>query len=99
MSIFIFSTLIMGIIFFVMLGSWYNIQGPFLLHVVMLISTAVAIFSAALVIIIQPLFTSKKTRINQNLNQETAWGREVASTLSSPAARSEEPTSELTSPM
>jgi PAS domain S-box-containing protein len=86
MSIFIFSTLIMGIIFFVMLGSWYNIQGPFLLHVVMLISTAVAIFSAALVIIIQPLFTSKKTRINQNLNQETAWGREVASTLSSPAA-------------
>jgi PAS domain S-box-containing protein len=86
MSIFIFSTLIMGIIFFVMLGSWYNIQGPFLLHVVMLISTAVAIFSAALVIIIQPLFTSKKTRTNQNLNQETAWGREVASTLSSPAA-------------
>ncbi|MDI1309409.1 MAG: PAS domain-containing protein [Methylotenera sp.] len=86
MSIFIFSTLIIGIIFFVILGSWYNIQGPFLLHVVMLISTAVAIFSAALVIIIQPLFTSKKLRINQNLNQEAAWGREVSSTLSSPAA-------------
>ncbi len=86
MSIFIFSTLIIGIIFFVTLGSWYNIQGPFLLHVVMLISTAVAIFSAALVIVIQPLFTSKKSRINQNLNQEAAWGREVSSTLSSPAA-------------
>lgn len=86
MSIFIFSTLIIGIIFFVILGSWYNIQGPFLLHVVMLISTAVAIFSAALVIVIQPLFTSKKSRINQNLNQEAAWGREVSSTLSSPAA-------------
>ncbi|MDI1360868.1 PAS domain-containing protein [Methylotenera sp.] len=86
MSIFIFSTLIIAIIFFVILGSWYNIQGPFLLHVVMLISTAVAIFSAALVIVIQPLFTSKKSRINQNLNQEAAWGREVSSTLSSPAA-------------
>ena len=86
MSIFIFSTLIIGIIFFVVLGSWYNIQGPFLLHIVMLISTAVAIFSAAVVIVIQPLFTSKKSRINQNLNQEAAWGREVSSTLSSPAA-------------
>ncbi len=52
----------------------------------MLISTAVAIFSAAVVIVIQPLFTSKKSRLNQNLNQEAAWGREVSSTLSSPAA-------------
>jgi PAS domain S-box-containing protein len=86
MSIFIFSTLIISIIFFVVLGSWYNIQGPFLLHIVMLISTAVAIFSAAVVIAIQPLFTSKKSRLNQNLNQEAAWGREVSSTLSSPAA-------------
>jgi PAS domain S-box-containing protein len=86
MSIFIFSTLIISIIFFVVLGSWYNIQGPFLLHVVMLISTAVAIFSAAVVFVIQPLFTSKKSRLNQNLNQESAWGREVSSTLSSPAA-------------
>jgi PAS domain S-box-containing protein len=86
MSIFIFSTLIISIIFFVVLGSWYNIQGPFLLHLVMLISTAVAIFSAAVVIVIQPLFTSKKSRLNQNLNQEAAWGREVSSTLSSPAA-------------
>ena len=86
MSIFIFSTLIISIIFFVVLGSWYSIQGPFLLHVVMLISTAVAIFSAAIIIVIQPLFASKKSRINQNLNQEAAWGREVSSTLSSPAA-------------
>lgn len=86
MSIFIFSTLIISIIFFVVLGSWYNIQGPFLLHVVMLISTAVAIFSAAVIIIIQPLFSNKKSRNSQNLNQEAAWGREVSSTLSSPAA-------------
>jgi PAS domain S-box-containing protein len=86
MSIFIFSTLIISIIFFVVLGSWYNIQGPFLLHVVMLISTAVAIFSATVLIIIQPLFSNKKSRDSQNLNQEAAWGREVSSTLSSPAA-------------
>ena len=39
MSIFIFSTLIISVIFLVILGSWYNIQGPFLLHIVMLIST------------------------------------------------------------
>jgi len=76
----------MSIIFFVVLGSWYSIQGPFLLHVVMLISTAVTIFTAAVIIIIQPLFSSKKKRSDQNFNQEAAWGREVSSTLSSPAA-------------
>ncbi len=86
MSIFIFSTLIISIIFFVILGSWYSIQGPFLLHIVMIISAAVAIFSAAVVTVIQPLFSSKKSRVSQNLNQESAWGREVSSTLSSPAA-------------
>lgn len=86
MSIYIFSTLIISIIFLLVLGSWYNIQGPFLLHVAMLIASAVVIFSAAAVIVIQPLFTSKKTRKHQNIHQEAAWGREVSSTLSSPAA-------------
>jgi PAS domain S-box-containing protein len=86
MSIFIFSTLVVSIVFFIILGSWYSIQGPFLLHVVMLISTAVAIFSLAVVMIILPLLTSKKSRINKQLNHESTWGQELSSTLSSPAA-------------
>jgi PAS domain S-box-containing protein len=85
MSIFIFSTLIISVIFLFILGSWYNIQGPFLLHVVMLVSTAVAIFSAAVLTLIQPVY-SRSSRSRQELPQEAAWGKEVSSALSSPAA-------------
>lgn len=86
MSIFIFSTLIISVTFFIILGSWYNIQGPFLLHIVMLISAAVAIFSAAIIILAQPLFSTRTARSKRNLTQEVAWGIEVSSALSSPAA-------------
>lgn len=86
MSIFIFSTLIISIIFLIILGSWYNIQGPFLLHIVMLTSVAVGIFSAAIVIAIQPLLFTKSSRSRRDLAHEAAWGREVSLTLSSPAA-------------
>lgn len=68
------------------LGSWYNIQGPFLLHVAMLIAAAVAIFSAAIVIAIQPLFFTKSSRSRHNLQNDLTWGREVSAALSSPAA-------------
>lgn len=86
MSIFIFSTLIISVIFLIILGSWYNIQGPFLLHIVLLISAAVAIFSAAIIIVAQPLFSTRTARSKRNLTQEIAWGIEVSSALSSPAA-------------
>lgn len=86
MSLFIFSTLIISIIFLIVLGSWYSIQGPFLLHVVMLVSTAVAIFSAAVVIAIQPLFSTRSSRPRRELPQEASWGKEISSALSSPAA-------------
>lgn len=86
MNIFIFSTLIISIIFLIVLGSWYNIQGPFLLHIVILISAAVTIFSAAIVIAIQPLLPSKLSRSSGNRNQEAEWERQISLILSSPAA-------------
>jgi len=86
MSIFIFSTLIFSVIFLAILGSWYNIQGPFLLHIVMLISVAVTIFSAAIMIAVQPLFSTRISRSRRDLTQELKWGTEVSSALSSPAA-------------
>lgn len=86
MGIFIFSTLIISIIYLLILGSWYNMQGPFLLHIVMLFTTAVAIFSAAILIALQPLFSSKSSRSRRDFTQEFAWGREYSEALSAPAA-------------
>ncbi|OIQ96687.1 putative diguanylate cyclase [mine drainage metagenome] len=86
MSLFIFSTLIISISFLTILGSWYSIQGPFLQHLVMLISVAVAIFSAAIVIAIQPLLSSRKSRLQHALPHEAAWGNELSTVLTTPAA-------------
>lgn len=86
MGIFIFSTLVLSIFFLLILGSWYSIQGPFLLHIVMLILAAVTIFSGAILIALQPLFSSKSSRSRRDSPQDLVWGREFSEALSSPAA-------------
>lgn len=85
MGIFIFSTLVLSIFFLLILGSWYSIQGPFLLHIVMLISATVTIVSAAILIALQPLFSSKSSRSRRDSPQDLVWGREFSEALSSPA--------------
>lgn len=85
MSIFIFSTLVISIIFLFVLGSWYSIQGPFLIQIVMLVSTAVAIFSVAILIVLQPLFSSKSKKIRLSIPHNASWGKEFSEAISSPA--------------
>lgn len=86
MNVLIFSTLFISILFLTILGSWYNIHGPFLLHIVLLIAAAVAIFSAAIIIAIQPIITTKSLRFRRGHTKTEIWGRDVCNTLSSPAA-------------
>jgi len=85
MNVFIFATMIISIIFLIILGSWYSIEGPFLAHVVILISAVVAIFSAALVFIIQPLLSKNSIRKKDESTQQLSWLREASNALSSPA--------------
>lgn len=85
MSVFIFAMLIISIIFLLILSSWYSIEGPFLSHVVILISVVVAIFSAALVFIIQPLLTKRNPQNKNESPQQASWLREASNALSSPA--------------
>ncbi len=85
MSVFIFAILIISIIFFIILSSWYSIEGPFLSHVVILISVVVAIFSAALVFIIQPLLAKRNPKNKHESSQQATWLREASNALSSPA--------------
>ncbi len=85
MSVFIFAILIISIIFLAILSSWYSIEGPFLSHLVILISAVVAIFTAALVFIIQPLLTKRNTQHKKESSQQATWLREASNALSSPA--------------
>lgn len=85
MSIFIFSTMIISIIYLIVLGSWHSIEGPFLAHLAILVTIAIAIFSAALVFIVQPLFTKASTNKKSESTQQLSWLRETSNALSSPA--------------
>jgi len=85
MSVFIFAIMIISIIFFIILSSWYSIEGPFLSHIVILISAVVAIFTAALLFIIQPLLSKRNTQHKKELSQQATWLREASNALSSPA--------------
>ncbi|WP_018987045.1 PAS domain-containing protein [Methylophilus methylotrophus] len=85
MSIFIFSTMIISIIYLIVLGSWHSIEGPFLAHFAILVTITIAIFSAALVFIIQPLFTKSNSNKKSEFTQQLSWLRETSNALSSPA--------------
>lgn len=85
MSVFIFALLIISVIFFVILSSWYSIEGPFLSHIVILLSAVVTIFSAALVFIIQPLLAKRNSQHKKTSSQQASWLREASNALSSPA--------------
>jgi PAS domain S-box-containing protein len=77
--------MIFSVIYLIVLGSWYSVEGPFLEHVVILISVAIAIFSASLIIITVPL-KQKNTRNKKNeFSQNLSWLRETSNALSSPA--------------
>lgn len=86
MSLFIFSTLIISTIFLMVLGSWYDIQGPFLSHVALLITAAVTIFSAAIIIAAQPFNFSSRSRSRQEKIQSNAWSKELTTALGTPTA-------------
>ncbi|MGP1715998.1 MAG: PAS domain-containing protein [Methylophilus sp.] len=85
MSIFIFSTMIISIIYLIVLSAWHSIEGPFLAHIAILVTIAIAIFSAALVFIIQPLFTKTSSSKKSDFTQQLSWLRETSNALSSPA--------------
>lgn len=85
-SVFIFATLIISIIVLVILSSWYSIDGPFLSHIVILIAAVIAIFSAALIFIIQPILARRNYQHKNLSSQQGTWLREASKSLSSPAA-------------
>jgi PAS domain S-box-containing protein len=86
MSILIFSTLIISIIFLIVLSSWYDIKGPFLLHVTMMVSVVVTVFSAATIIAAQPLSFLRSTYSRREFPQSIDWSKEISTALTSPAA-------------
>lgn len=86
MSLFIFASLILSIVFLAVMGTWYDVNGPFISHMVMLISATVAILSGTIVIAAQSLHFSKSSKKQSSSDPRiAAWGKEVSATLSTPA--------------
>ena len=87
MSIYVFSTFLLSLIFVAVFGSWWQGHAPFLVHVSALLIALLMVLAVILLIAIFPLVKSRKNSPTDSkiINQST-WGKAVANSLSTPSA-------------
>jgi PAS domain S-box-containing protein len=87
MSLYVFSTAVLSIIFLVVFNTWWVEGAPFKVHLSALIIAATAVLSTLLLMAIYPIISNRNyaQRRQPNLDK-SSWAEAVSSNLSSPAA-------------
>ena len=87
MSLYIFSTLILSLVFMLVFGNWWDNNAPFRGHVLMVILFIIFIFSTILMIATYPVLSNHIIRSKKRKNSDNiTWGKDVSVNLSTPAA-------------
>ena len=87
MSLYVFSTVVLSIIFMMVFGSWWVESAPFGIHISALVIAGITVLSIILMIAIYPALKRHNTQKRQNNNLDTSnWATDVSSHLSTPAA-------------
>lgn len=87
MSIYVFSTLVLSMIFMLVFGSWWNEHASFMLHVSALVVALLTTLAGILMIAIFPLMKAHTTSGDkEKIFNRATWGTDVSNTLSTPAA-------------
>ena len=89
MSLYVFSTVVLSIIFMMVFGSWWAENAPFRVHLTALVIVAITVFSIILMIAIYPTFkrqSNAKRRKTDLAADSSTWATDVSSNLSTPAA-------------
>lgn len=87
MSLYVFSTAVLSIIFMLVFNTWWVGAAPFRIHLSALIIAAITILSCLLVIAVYPIFTSRTSANRKKLGFDKAsWASDVSTNLSTPAA-------------
>lgn len=87
MSVYVFSTLVLSVIFTLVLGTWWDGNAPFKIYLAALAVISVTMLSAILMIAIHPILSVRSGRNRRASGFDNlTWSRNVSSGLSTPAA-------------
>lgn len=87
MSLLLFCLVLLSGIFFMVFGFWWDSSAPFKIHILMLSSVLAVFLSAILIINIYPRVQRRQLSANTgNQLDHVAWGHDISSKLSTPAA-------------
>lgn len=87
MSLFVFSTLILSVIFFIVFNAWWVTGASFNTHLSALMIAATTALTSLLLIAIYPIFRKHYTRHPKpSMDHTVTWANDVSSNLSTPAA-------------
>ncbi len=87
MSLYVFSSVVLSIIFMMVFGSWWADSAPFRIHLAALVIVAITVLSIILMIAIYPTFRRlNKAKRMFNTTDTSTWATDVSSNLSTPAA-------------
>ena len=87
MSIYVFSTLVLSLIFMTVFGAWWQGHAPFMVHIAALAIVLLTALAGILMIGIFPLLKSRgAAQPKKDMLSKASWGINVSSTLSTPAA-------------
>ncbi|MPS49364.1 PAS domain-containing protein [Methylobacillus sp.] len=86
MSLYLFSTLILSIVFLFVFNSWWSAGAPFTTHLTGLLIAGSVLISVLLMAALAPVLARQGSSRTLARMQSPNWEREVSSRLSSPAA-------------
>lgn len=87
MSIYVFSTLVLSLVFMTVFGAWWEGHASFMVHISALSIVLLTTLAGILMIAIFPLLKSREAaRPRARPVTSASWGTNISSTLSTPAA-------------
>jgi PAS domain S-box-containing protein len=87
MSLFVFSTVVLSIIFMLVFNTWWVGSAPLKMHLSALIISTITVLSIILMIAIYPILTRRASYSQKPASlDKTSWANEVSGNLSTPAA-------------
>jgi PAS domain S-box-containing protein len=87
MSVFVFSTLVLSLIFMLVIGTWWDGNASFKFYLVALTVISTTMVSGLLMVALYPALSARTARFRKDTSYGNAyWGRDVSRNLSTPAA-------------
>lgn len=87
MSLYIFSMVVLSMVFMLVFSTWWDGSAPFKIHLAALVAAMATVLSSILMIAIYPILTSRVASGQKNKQLDNiTWGRDVSANLSTPSA-------------